>query len=551
MLVEKSCVPLPIAPSRRPIIECRDEDEVCSKSKYRYLIALSVFWHSFAGCDRSYLLKLNGGTMKHLLICREYPPAPSGGIGTYAHTISRLLAEYGETVHVIGQLWEGAEKAVEEQCRGKLIIHRVPYENWKSLLKGRAHPAILRGLSRNLFYSDLRAQCFSWQASLLAEKLVAAEGIDLVEAQEYEAPLYYFQLRRALGLGPELLPPCFIHLHSPSEFIARYNSWKPDSPSIAAAKRLEGQSIGAADALICPSRFLARQAEKHYRIATGTVFVIPYPIGEIVQCERNQNTWEHGTILYIGRLEPRKGILEWIDAAVAAARNNPAIIFEFIGANALGPNRIEGEDVLRRLIPKDVRSRFVVRGEQEHSSIQSFLRNARLAVVPSRWENFPYSCIEALGSGLPVIATREGGMAEMIRDGTSGWLAHEATSAGLGEALQRALETPWMRLSEMGREAAQDIRRLCDNRKVLEAHMAIREGFLNRGIRHSPAALASVFLPERPQSDSAEHHLVQLIQQTKRKTSFFKRQWMQNAAYALAHPVRTVLWLSRQIRNSR
>ena len=66
--------------------------------------------------------------MKHLIICREYPPAPSGGIGTYVHNISKLLAERGETVHVIGQLWENAELITEELYNGKLIIHRLPFE---------------------------------------------------------------------------------------------------------------------------------------------------------------------------------------------------------------------------------------------------------------------------------------------------------------------------------------------------------------------------------------------------------------------------------------
>jgi hypothetical protein len=43
--------------------------------------------------------------MKHLIVSRKFPLAPSGGIGTYTQHISQLLAESGETVHVIGQLW--------------------------------------------------------------------------------------------------------------------------------------------------------------------------------------------------------------------------------------------------------------------------------------------------------------------------------------------------------------------------------------------------------------------------------------------------------------
>jgi len=52
--------------------------------------------------------------MKHLILCREYPPAPGGGIGAYVWHISRLLAESGESVHVIAQAWEGAEGPLEE-----------------------------------------------------------------------------------------------------------------------------------------------------------------------------------------------------------------------------------------------------------------------------------------------------------------------------------------------------------------------------------------------------------------------------------------------------
>jgi hypothetical protein len=57
--------------------------------------------------------------MKHLIICREYPPAPPGGIGTYVDHISRLLGENGETGHVIGQLWE---KALNKLARTHIRI---------------------------------------------------------------------------------------------------------------------------------------------------------------------------------------------------------------------------------------------------------------------------------------------------------------------------------------------------------------------------------------------------------------------------------------------
>src|SRR4030095_1496771 len=134
--------------------------------------------------------------MRHLILCREYPPAPGGGIGTYTFLMSHLLAQSGETVHVISQVWEGAEKSIREECNAVLIIHRIPFEDWRALCKPKPHPDLSSNIGRSLFNTEFYAQGFSWEASLLAERLVDEEGIDLIEAQEYEAPLYYFLLRR-------------------------------------------------------------------------------------------------------------------------------------------------------------------------------------------------------------------------------------------------------------------------------------------------------------------------------------------------------------------
>jgi len=450
--------------------------------------------------------------MKHLIICREYPPAPSGGIGTYVLHIARLLAESGEIVHVIGELWEGADQEVEEKCDGRLIIHRIPFKDWTSLVKPGLNPAIKSKELKALFDSGFNPQCFSWQASLLAESLVEQEGIDLIEAEEFEAPLYYFQLRRALGLGPKKCPPCIVHLHSPMEFIVRHNDWDIGHPYFLTAKRLEDYSIAAADALLCPSRYLARQAEAHYGLAAESIQVIPLPIGDSPLLERDKETWEQGTICYIGRLERRKGVLEWIKAAASVAHEYPTARFEFVGSNILGADGMSGEEIVERLIPKDLRVRFLFRGEQKRSSLSQFLAGARIAVVPSRWENFPNTCVEAMCSGLPVIASPEGGMAEMIEDGRTGWLAPRADSDGLAEALRRALETPPVKVAEMGCEASLDIRRMCNNKKIVESHLNFRSRVVHQGPRrslHLPANLPWVKQPlshrpvrRAPQSNS-------------------------------------------------
>ena len=68
----------------------------------------------------------------------------------------------------------------------------------------------------------------------------------------------------------------------------------------------------------------------HYGLVNG-VHVIPYPIGEFPLLKRDEDIWEHGTICYVGRLERRKGVIEWIKAAVAVAPEFPNARFEFVG----------------------------------------------------------------------------------------------------------------------------------------------------------------------------------------------------------------------------
>src|ERR1019366_2287659 len=163
--------------------------------------------------------------MTHLILCREYPPAPylAGGIGTYARHIARQLAEAGETVHVVGQLWEGAPDRIVRLCDGRLIEHRISVE--EPIADTPAEEAEQRTILQQLAASTCPSQLFSWQAARYVEALLEREHIDVIEAQEWEAPLYYLLARRAAGLGPKQQPPCIVHLHSPTQMIFEYNEW--------------------------------------------------------------------------------------------------------------------------------------------------------------------------------------------------------------------------------------------------------------------------------------------------------------------------------------
>jgi glycogen(starch) synthase len=432
--------------------------------------------------------------MKHLIISREYPPAsyPPGGIGTYVMNIARLLAERGETVHIIGERWSGAPKKLEIACDGRLIVHRIG-ESDLPPNGGSDAARLLRELD-GLKKTDFPYQWFAWHAALVAEKLIEDGAVDVVEGQEWEAPLYYLLLRRALGLGPQPSRPCIVHLHCPSVFSRHFNGALDRPRQFTLMKRMEDFCIRSADALLCPSRYLASQCREHYGLPPEWIKVIHLPVGFAPRIERKPQVWAHGSICFVGRLEPRKGIIEWFEAAIRVAREDPEVHFDFIGADILGLQR----PLVKRL-SHTLRPRFGFHGSKPRDELSHFLANARAAVVPSRWENFPNVCIEAMSSGLPVIATRLGGMVELVEDGRTGWLAAETGVAGmvdgLAEALRRCLAASADERASMGHAAAEAVHRICDNDRTVDEQLAFRAEVGRLGVQ---AARAFAGLSCRP-----------------------------------------------------
>lgn len=81
------------------------------------------------------------------------------------------------------------------------------------------------------------------------------------------------------------------------------------------------------------------------------------------------------------------------------------------------------------------RVRFL--GPQPRARVLELFRAADATLLSSSWENFPHTVVEALAVGTPVLATRAGGVAEVVRDGENGLLVPAGDAGALGEAIRR------------------------------------------------------------------------------------------------------------------
>lgn len=145
--------------------------------------------------------------------------------------------------------------------------------------------------------------------------------------------------------------------------------------------------------------------------------------------------------LFVGRLVPEKGIRTLIDA------------WQHIGVSI--PLRIVGDGPLAPEVAAAAAQcpGITWLGRHPRAEVLALMRAATLLIFPSTWyEGFGMTVAEALAVGLPVVASRVGGMAALIDDGRTGVHFPPGDAAALADRVRWAIDNP-ARLAEMRREA--------------------------------------------------------------------------------------------------
>jgi glycosyltransferase involved in cell wall biosynthesis len=102
--------------------------------------------------------------------------------------------------------------------------------------------------------------------------------------------------------------------------------------------------------------------------------------------------------------------------------------------------------------------------------------------LPSIYEGFPVTIVEAMGAGLPVVATRVAGVPEAVEHGATGLLAPAEDSAALAAAIERVLEDIDLR-RRMGKAAREEFERRFTIRVVADEHLRLYEDLTRTGQR--------------------------------------------------------------------
>jgi glycosyltransferase involved in cell wall biosynthesis len=217
--------------------------------------------------------------------------------------------------------------------------------------------------------------------------------------------------------------------------------------SRAATQLLRFAARGAA--LFCAvSRELAGIARRQLGVAEERLRVLPMGVGEeFSPGDREAERARLGLdgrrhLLYVGDLTAEKGVGDLLAAAGSLAARGVDFELHVAGRGAL-ERALEGAPRVHRL------------GSVPQHELARWYRAADLLVVPSHAEGAPLVVMEALACGLPVVATRVGGIPELVGDGRTGVLVEPQRPEELAERIAALLEDA-ARLDGLRRAAAEE-----------------------------------------------------------------------------------------------
>jgi len=376
-----------------------------------------------------------------------------GGAGTYVRLVGQELCRRGHRVTVISRQIEGIPDVYDD---GPIQVHRLPWGNLHWYFSRM--PAIGRCIGR-----PLRSLEYGWRVTRKIQDIHARNPIDIVEFSEFG------NLRFACTR------PCpyLVHLHG-SSFTYKKYCGEPIGLGDQLERWLEGFLIRRAQYLISPSRFLLDEATSEFGIDHLPMEVVPLPLPSQLADTPLAKCQERGrpqSVFFVGRIEPRKGADVLLRAIPLVTARYKPVVFEFFGG---GSSSLPRAEIHRFLDAHNLHSQVRFHEFIPYGQLLNEYRRADICVIPSRWDNSPYAVYEAMGAAKAVVASRVGGIPELVEHGMTGLLVPPNDHESLAEAILELLRDD-VRREQMGRLGHERIIRLANLKDNVDRRVAIYE----------------------------------------------------------------------------
>ncbi len=351
--------------------------------------------------------------LKVAFLSQEFSKDCNGGVCRYTYDLAHALAELGNEVHVITKSEKDRDYGYRD---GKVFVHEIVPEPMDFL----DLPEDMHIAKKNLSYS--------YSACLKLLELIDTAGIQIVEAPLWDGEGFVFSLMKPIPLA--------IRLETPLFKVAEIQGWHL-TKDLKLVNWMEGETVRSADKAIAISNDIGTVISNHHTIAQEKIELCPLgieiPDESLLSKDQKKNVFD---VLFVGRLEKRKGIETLFKAIPLVLKEVPDTQFHIVGSdtNLASNGRSYREFLLQNLDKKYHKNvRFV--GYVDDTELKNYYRTCDLFVAPSLYESFGLIYLEAMAWGKPVIGCDAGGIPEIIEDCFTGLLIPPEDENALAEAI--------------------------------------------------------------------------------------------------------------------
>jgi glycosyltransferase involved in cell wall biosynthesis len=301
------------------------------------------------------------------------------------------------------------------------------------------------------------------------QRLYTTRSFDVIHAHGtcgISYPLIRFKIRR----------PLVVHSHGTALGMALHKFTPPPMLSIRELLRSRiRESIGIvrqkiywkrADLLIAVSYFLKREIKELYNIDESKIEVayngvdtsIFKKVKDLHEFKKKLGLEDKRIILYVGHFGFRKGILYLVEAMNKILQEEPDTSLLCVG----GTPEWLGTDIYSRVLVKklkdaNIQTHAKLMGQVPHHQLPLYYSMADVFAFPSLYEAMGKVVVEAMACETPVVASRVGGIREIIEDGVNGLLVQPKDVRGLERSIITVLQDSQLarKLSERGRSSVE------------------------------------------------------------------------------------------------
>jgi glycogen(starch) synthase len=431
-------------------------------------------------------------------------PLTGGGIGQFTSAAARLLSEFAEVTVLTSSSNEPAFRQASAAADRRLPPPGVNVafveEPWEE--EAGSHFSVMH--------------LYSARAYRRLQELYPDGGPDLVEFGDFLGE-GCVTVQAAATLDPFLARTAVcVRAHTTDEIGLLLNGFVPRDFATRATFALERLALGGADRLLWQGGDVLGTYERFYgreRLAPAARVRYPYdgPAAD-PGADGDYSPRAPLRLLYLGRLERRKGVLNLLEAASGLERDDFRLTL--VGADTpTAPLGVSMRDQLLLSAADD--ERIEISEPLPRDELAGLVRGHDAVVLPSLWECWPYVALEAMHLNRPLLATPVGGLAEMVVPGESGFLTRGTSAEALAEGLEALLEER-AGLERMVRRGgpARVARSLSDPAEIVASYRSLAAAAPRRRRPQPPPPLVSAVVPYHATSAFVREAVSSLLAQT-------------------------------------